>query len=627
MRLERLADKLDLGAFLHEFSSFFITPKSFELKEPLDISYAFLLEFERVFFSVPKKISSFRIDRLEKKASLKIDEIFDLVKMMRFIMHLKERFVDGQFCEYLARIYIHPNLLEIESLFLESGEIKRGYYQKLDELNSKLEYQHQRLTKAKNAILNSLDEVLVDRTWHLINGKVALLLKSPRAIKGSLRDRSRSGFFYVMPEEIEKIYSRIEDLEERKFEQLLIIEATLSDILYSHLGAVKFLKREFDFFDNLQARVNFARTKNLEIILPKGREIDLRRFRHPILKDPKPLDIELKKEVLLITGVNAGGKTMLLKSALSAAFLARYLIPFDSAPDSKIGEFENIYPIIADPQNSENNISTFAGRMIEFVRVLEMPPSLIGIDEIELGTDFEEGASLYYELVLELLKKKHKVIITTHHKALAMKMSKQKSVSLLSTLYDEDRGEPTFSFMKDSIGKSYAFSTARRFGIPDEIVSRAIKAHSEGNAHFSAIEMSVDLSMRLKFERESIRTIQEDLKKEKREIEEQKTALRDELREQKALLEQKFNKALEILKKRVKSKSEMDSNITAAKKIVTFEQKPKQPAKKDFKAGDKVRYCGKRGVILECRANSYKVLLDGHFKLTVESAFLEADVL
>jgi len=164
---------------------------------------------------------------------------------------------------------------------------------------------------------------------------------------------------------------------------------------------LSFVNREFDRFDNYQARVFFARAKDYEFVLPqKSSKVILSDFAHPALHDPTPISLSFDKRILLITGVNAGGKTMLLKSILSAVYLSKYLLPFRcNVSKTHIGHFDTIDAVIDDPQSVKNDISTFAGRMVEFARLFDKKNAIIGIDEIELGTDSDEAASLFRVLL------------------------------------------------------------------------------------------------------------------------------------------------------------------------------------------------------------------------------------
>lgn len=208
--------------------------------------------------------------------------------------------------------------------------------------------------------------------------------------------------------------------------------------------------------------------KGWRFVLPsKGTQIKLSDFAHPALSQPKPIAIDFSKQVLMITGVNAGGKTMLLKSILSAAILSKYLLPMRiDAKHSSIGSFKGFCHFRQILKNI-NDISTFAGRMSEFSKLFGKKVALISVDEIELGTDADEAANLFKVMIEKLIDKEMKIVITTHHKRLASLLATHPEVELLAAIYDEKSERPTYGFLKGTIGKSYAFETALRYGILD----------------------------------------------------------------------------------------------------------------------------------------------------------------
>jgi len=152
---------------------------------------------------------------------------------------------------------------------------------------------------------------------------------------------------------------------------------------------------------------------------------------------------------------------MLLKSIISATLLAKYLLPMRiDANRSTIGSFKEFDAIIEDPQSVKNDISTFAGRMVHFAKLFTKKSIIIGIDEI---------------------------VITTHHKRLAMLLAKNPEVELVAALYDEAAQRPKFEFLKGTIGKSYAFETAARYGISQNLVAQAKKIYGEDKENLNEI--------------------------------------------------------------------------------------------------------------------------------------------
>ena len=195
--------------------------------------------------------------------------------------------------------------------------------------------------------LNSkkLEPFLVDRQIHLQQGEETLLVRGGfnKILDAEILGRSSSGFFYVFPRGIEKLKKQLDELESIKEEKLYEIAKNFSEILRKWVKFLEFINKEFDKFDALQARVFMAKNENLEFILPnfKSKKMYLRDFCHPALNECKPVNLEWDKDVLIITGVNAGGKTMLLKSILSSAFMSKYLLPMKIRENSIIPHFKD----------------------------------------------------------------------------------------------------------------------------------------------------------------------------------------------------------------------------------------------------------------------------------------------
>jgi DNA mismatch repair protein MutS2 len=105
--------------------------------------------------------------------------------------------------------------------------------------------------------------------------------------------------------------------------------------------------------------------------------------------------------------------------------------------------------------------------------------AIVGVDEIELGTDSDEAASLFKVIIEDLIQRDIKVIITTHHKRLAALMASNENVELIAALYDEENRKPTYEFLQGTIGRSYAFETASRYGIPLSVVKRAKEVYGD----------------------------------------------------------------------------------------------------------------------------------------------------
>ncbi|CBG40380.1 endonuclease MutS2 [Helicobacter mustelae] len=637
---QSLLKVLDLQDFIDKLTALFARPKDFLLTGDRHLIFHYIEELDGLNFHAPSAVKNLdsALQILKKFGTLKLYEIFEFVKILRYFLYLKnqkEMQNTLHFSKYLQKIQIPAPILEICSYFHAHLQIKEGIFEELDSLEQSLKRQKKNMQQSLELLLQSakIRPYLADTQIHFINQTQTLLLKPgfQHVLKGVVLQRSQNGYFYLLPDEIKAIYQKIQEIEN-------LIEQTLYEIckkicitFNKHLSFLQFLNKEFDKIDHIQARIFFAKQYNLQFILPqyKDSQIILRDFAHPILTNPKHIQLDFNKQLLLITGVNAGGKTMLLKSILSAVFLAKHLIPFKiNASHSKIPHFKNIFAIISDPQNSKNDISTFAGRMLDFSHILQEKEMILGIDEIELGTDADEAASLYKALLENLLQKGAKIIVTTHHKRLAAMMANDARIELCAAIYDEARQKPTFEFLHGSIGKSYAFETARRYKIPLNLIEEAQKNYGEDKEKLNIlIEKSAQLEITLQ---QKIKECQAKIllyEKKEQALEDLKEEQKNAYAREKSKLENIYNQALKALKLELKEKQSQDihRSINHANKILAQQKSIKQetPKTKAFTIHQRVKYKQAKGQILSLLKDRALIELDEGMRLKVPLALLK----
>ena len=626
-----LVKQLDLEAFLENFNSFLSRNKDLFLQGDNKIHLKYIQSLEKIDFTPPPPIKNLdsSLALLKKFGHLKLDEIFEFSKIIKYFMYLKSLKIDGILQEWFSKIEIPSSVLEVAKSFNEKGEFRVGIHLELDSILQGIARIKREIAQNMHGILNQnkLNAYLVDRQVHLINDEECLLLKAGfhHILKGQIVSRSMAGFFYVLPQSIANLKDKENDLINKKEEQLFMICKEISTLFEKNLLFLKFINKEFDRFDSYQARLFFAKSKNLEFLAPsnKGGLISLCEFKHPALKNPKSISLDFGENILMITGVNAGGKTMLLKSILSAVFLSKNLIPMPiNASKSSIDSFKYLNLILEDPQNSKNDISTFGGRMLQFSQILKERDGIIGVDEIELGTDSDEAASLFKILLENLASKNNKIIITTHHKRLAALMAGNPKVQLLAALFDEKREMPTFSFLSGTIGKSYAFETALRYGIPKTLIKEAKELYGEDKEKLNAlIENSSRLEMKLQKEIKDTQEKQEILDKKIVHLKMLEEDLKQAHKERERELEKTYISAINEAKKAIKMQStqEIHRQINNANKVLNAlkNSEEKKPLIKEFKVGDRVKYGRNKGTILSISKNQAFVQMDEGLKLKV----------
>ncbi len=628
--MKSVVSKLDLGDYIDSFLNFLSREKPLFIEGDINLHYRLINELSKADFTPPKRVKNLdkELTHLKKFGVLKIDEIYEFVKIVNYFKYLKSIKLPDLIEEWLNKIVIPEPIDEIVSYFNEKGELREDIDEKMLSISKALEKNKERIREALNRLLSSqkLSNYLVDRQIHYVNDVEALLVRGGfnHVLKATVVGRSSGGFFYVVPQKIESLKKEESALLSKRDELIYGYEKSISQTFNKFLKFLSFINREFDRFDHYQARVFFAKEKDLNFILPsKDRKIILKNFIHPALHDPKPINVEFEKKILMITGVNAGGKTMLLKSILSAVFLAKYLIPMQiDKHHSKIAHFKDIVAVVDDPQNVKNDISTFAGRMVEFSRLFSKNNFIAGIDEIELGTDSDEAASLFKVILESLLHKDIKIVITTHHKRLASMMATNDEVELMAALYDEVNRRPTYEFLKGTIGKSYAFETALRYGIPQNIVAKAKEVYGEDKEKLNElIEKNIELELSMKKQKRELEENLKRVKKQKESLREEREKFQESIKELKAKLEMEYMEAVNEAKRAAKEKSlpEIHKTLNKAykKREAIKDIVEEKKSMVSFQKGDRVKYNKTKGVILSLKKDEALIELDEGIKMRV----------
>lgn len=637
--LSKLINALDLEDFIHTFESFLARPKDFVFIGDRQVFVHFLQELESLSLSPLPQLKDLQnaLTHLQKFGVLSLEDIFEFVKLVRYFAYLKRVIKDHtpHLYAWLDSIQIPPAMSQLCEIFEDNGEIKAGIYPDIDGVRQAIAHTQRHISQAFGALLANTKAYLVDQQIHYINQTECLLLKAGfnNALKGIIIARSANGFFYVLPQSIAELKTKQSALNDTLQALLYELCKDLSASLQKQLLFLRFLNKSFDTFDHIAARHHFAKAYNLEFVYDTSKEhIILRDFCHPVLKNPKPINIEIHDKITLITGVNAGGKTILLKSILCASLLSKYLLPLKiNATHSKIPLFKKLFAIIADPQNSKNDISTFAGRMVEFAQILGEDNFLLGVDEIELGTDSDEAASLY-KVLLEHLSHKHcKIVITTHHKNLAALMANREDVGLVAALYDEAKARPLYEFLQGSIGKSYAFETARNYGIPATLVNLARQVYGEEKAHLNElIERSSTLERELKQKIRALEQKEQAYERKAHALNETIAQYEREYAHAKGELDRTYRQALNELKKHMKDNDNKNIHrgINTANAILHTHTHPyttpKKPTPPNLQKGDYAKYGQNRGVIIEIMGKMCSLELENGVRLKLPLHQLKA---
>ena len=623
--MKTITQKLDLETFISNFKNFYAREKSIEMMGDINQHFKYISALSSVEFPPIKELQNLdrELNILKKQGVLPLKEIYAFVTIIGYFNSLKAITLPEPVGKWIREIDVPEEIADILLYFTDEGNINPEREPELYDIEKALKQNKSELKEKlyKIAHASTLKDYLVDTQVHFLNGEETLLVRGGfnKMIKASVVGRSSGGFFYILPQSISYLKEKEAALLSRREEVIYRYCQNFSVTFTKWHLFMRFINREYDKFDHYQARVLFARAYDFNFILPsKNRVVQLTEFCHPAIENPKPVTINLDKNVMLITGVNAGGKTMLLKSLLSAVYMSKNLLPFKCNPQkTQIGHFKSIEAIIDDPQSVKNDISTFAGRMVEFAKLFEKNRAIVGVDEIELGTDSDEAASLFRVMLDELKNREITFIVTTHHKRLASLMSVDDDVELIAALYDEERRLPTYTFLQGSIGKSYAFETAQRYGVPTHIIQKAKEVYGEDKENLNEL---IEKSTRLEREmRQKISKIDDELKvieKKKENLENIEDRLNEQHRKAVATLENRYNaatkRALEAMK--VKESTEGRRLLNDAhkhKKRSKQAKEAKDPTKRVLQVGDRVKYRSSSADLLGIRNSEATIEVDG----------------
>ncbi len=623
-----IIQKLDLDGYIQQFQTFLARQKPVAMMGDINQHYRYIQALSKVQFPTPPHLPNLddKLARIQKQATLGLDEIYAFVRMISYFNTLSAVGFTEPLISWIQSIEIPEEIVEVIGYFTDEGEINPERDPELYRLERAIKHNTIEIkeTLYKLAHSSKLRDYLVDTQVHFNGGEETLLVRGGfnTVLKATVVGRSSGGFFYILPQSISHLKEKRAALLSSKEEIVYRYCKEISARFFKWERFLRFINKEFDRFDHYQARVSFARAKEYEFVLPsKSKRITLEAFAHPALenhsaKKPVPISIDFDKQIMLITGVNAGGKTMLLKSMLSAVYMSKYLLPFQcDASKTKVGHYKSIEAVIDDPQSVKNDISTFAGRMQEFAKLFSKEDAIVGVDEIELGTDSDEAASLFRVMLDALRKRGIHFIVTTHHKRLASLMASDDEVELIAALYDEEQRRPTYTFLQGSIGKSYAFETAQRYGVPVAIVNAAKKVYGEDKENLNElIEKSTSLEREMRSKIAKVDAELQAIERQKQKLKEDAFRLQEEHRKAIATLENRYNAATKKARQALKAKESSEGRrlLNEAHKRKDFKQKELTKTDKEpLKEGDKVKYRSHKGELVSIRGKDATILVDG----------------
>ncbi len=452
---------------------------------------------------------------------------------------------------------VDPLLKKIERTLDRRGEVREDASPRLAALRRQIRTVREQIYRDLGEFVSGHKDELSEETIPMRGGRLVVMLQSgARGRSGGLvHGRSATGrSFYFEPLQVVESNNNLQQsVEDEEAERRRILMELIEDARAA-LPALREHSRFLGELDLLQASVRFS--DRCGGVLPEiGARHDLRLLsaRHPLLDpclaeireealgqaghegDIVPLDVELQaqRRILVITGPNAGGKTVSLKTTGILALMAQCGLPIPAAPGSRVPLLRRLVATVGDEQDLLADRSTFSGRLLRLKEAWEWagPDSLILLDELGSGTDPEEGAALAEALLEGLLEKGSLGVITTHLAQLAAAALELSGASCAAMEFDPATGRPTFRLVPGPPGASEALALGRRLGLPSEWLDRAEARLGSEHRDLRRLIAEVErVRQELAETRERLETERSDAEKLRRRLADERAALEDERR-------------------------------------------------------------------------------------------------
>lgn len=425
--------------------------------------------------------------RLELEADVNISEIIDIKKVLQVSAEVKHFYNDLENVELTAlntlfdKLELLPSLQGSLQAINDGGFIENFASAELGRIRRQINHSESRVRQILQDILKKQADHLTETLLASRNGRAVLPVKNTyrNRISGVVHDISASGStVYIEPRAVVQLNEEITQLRADERHEMARILRELSNMLRPHTQIIRNNAWVLGHLDFVRAKFLFMQERRAVVPqLSSDKTVQLLQARHPLLLNPVANDLHFRQKltIIVITGPNTGGKTVMLKTLGLAQLMAQSGLPILADKGSKVAIFKEIFADIGDEQSIEQSLSTFSSHMTNIVSILDQADkdSLVLVDELGAGTGPQEGASLAMAILEHLRLLEVKTMSTTHYPELKAYGIETDFVENASMEFDTDTLSPTYHFMQGVPGRSNAFEIARRLGLAEIIVNEA----------------------------------------------------------------------------------------------------------------------------------------------------------
>jgi DNA mismatch repair protein MutS2 len=540
-------------------------------------------------------------------------------------------------------------LAAIERIVGDDGQVRDDASPELRRLREALIHAQANIRKQIQSVLRHAKSegwAADDAEPTIRGGRIVLpiLSEAKRRLKGLIHDESATGqTVYLEPEAVFELNNDIKDFENAWHRELIRILTELTDRVRPHVPDLRKAYMFLGIIDFIRAKARFAvLVEAVRPMLHRQPQLNWHGARHPLLlqhlreikRELVPLSLKLDPEqrLLIISGPNAGGKSVALKTVGLLQYMLQCGLLLPAGPDSEAGLFEEILLDIGDSQSIDNDLSTYSSHLMSMKQFLLFAGkrSLVLIDEFGTGTEPSLGGAIAEAVVEALNRARAFGVITTHYTNLKNFAEKTPGVVNGAMRYDTKALRPLYQLEVGKPGSSFAIEIARKTGLPKEIVDRAANLVGKDKIRYDRLleqleteknEMQHQLREAERHER-NLRKAVSEYESAKKILDQQKNTILREAKQHAKLLLRDTNKQIEATIAEIRA-SQADKEITkqAREKLDQFVQrelkiepvkpKPDEVAEEGpLRDGDSVLLVGHEGVgkLVSVKGNQAEVM-------------------
>ena len=488
----------------------------------------------------------------------------------------------------------------IDSLLDKSGEMRDNASEQLQTIRRSLKEKEGAISKRISQLLKKAQaEGIVDEDASVSVRDGKILIPVPAAnkkrIAGFVYDESASGkTAFVEPMEVVELNNQVRHLKFEEQREILKILVEFTDFLRPYLEELIAASEYIGEIDFIRAKANVAldMIAGMPIISQTG-ELALRKARHPLLekalkkekKEIVPLTLTLTREkhILLISGPNAGGKSVCLKTVGLLQYMFQWGMLIPTSEISEMVIFDNIFIDIGDDQSLDNDLSTYSSHLVNVRKILENATdnSLVLIDEFGSGTEPTAGGAIAEAVLARLEEIGAYGVITTHYTNLKLYANNSSGVVNGAMLFDVAGITPLFKLEQGLPGNSFAFELARNIGLPETIVKDAEERAGSG---FVSIERNLrqiarskrvldEKIARIRSTDKTLESLTDKYHKELGDIKQLRKEIIDEARaEAKEIIDRSNRKVEQTIREIKEAQAEREKTRTIRKDLEQFRQ-------------------------------------------------------